>query len=358
MFSLWVITCPGATIFSGELPNAQACPWRIPIHATIGLWGVFVMNKTKQDKADSVSIDPVCGMQVGADSKHRHIHEGTEYLFCSESCHDKFITTPEIYLRPEAQGSMAEADVAGSCPDHTCEIDASLYTCPMHPEIQQTGPGACPKCGMALEPMTVPLAATRTEYTCPMHPEIVQDHPGSCPKCGMALEPRTVQVEEDTSELDDMTRRFRVSSLLAIPVFLLAMIADLAPSLLPDGLSMQAVQWTEFVLATPVVIWGGWPFFVRGVQSVITWNLNMFTLIGLGVSVAWTYSMVALLFPGIFPALMQMEGGRVDVYFEAAAVITALVLLGQVLELRARSQTNAAIKLLLGLAPNSARIVR
>ena len=139
--------------------------------------------------------------------------------------------------------------------------------------------------------------------------------------------------------------------MLALPVFVLAMIADLAPSLLPAGLSLQAVQWTEFVLATPVVIWGGWPFFVRGVQSVISWNLNMFTLIGLGVSVAWTYSTVALLFPGIFPAIMQMEGGRVDVYFEAAAVITALVLLGQVLELRARSQTNAAIKMLLGLAP-------
>ena len=174
----------------------------------------------------------------------------------------------------------------------------------------------------------------------------------------MALEPRSVAVEEKNEELIDMSRRFWVSTVLALPVFVLAMIADLAPSLLPAGLTMQAVQWIEFVLATPVVLWGGWPFFVRGVQSVISWNLNMFTLIGLGVSVAWIYSMVALLFPGIFPAVMQMEGGRVAVYFEAAAVITALVLLGQVLELRARSQTNAAIKLLLGLAPNSARIVR
>jgi Cu+-exporting ATPase len=284
-------------------------------------------------------------MQVAAGSEHRHVHESTEYLFCSESCHDKFIAAPGEYLHPGEKGSAAEDD-------------ASLYTCPMHPEIQQTGPGACPKCGMALEPKGVPVAATKTEYTCPMHPEIVQDHPGSCPKCGMALEPRTVGAEEDTSELDDMTRRFWVSSILALPVFVLAMIADLAPSLLPTGLSMQAVQWIEFVLATPVVIWGGWPFYVRGVQSVITWNLNMFTLIGLGVSVAWTYSTVALLFPGIFPVVMQMEGGRVDVYFEAAAVITALVLLGQVLELRARSQTNAAIRMLLGLAPNSARIVR
>jgi len=211
---------------------------------------------------------------------------------------------------------------------------------------------------MALELMTMPLAATRTEYTCPMHPEIVQDHPGTCPKCGMALEPRTIALEEDTRELDDMTRRFRVSSLLALPVFLLAMTADLAPAWLSDALSLRAVQWIEFALATPVVLWGGWPFFVRGWQSVVSWNLNMFTLIGLGVTVAWTYSVVALLFPQLFPPTMQHAGGTVPVYFEAAAVITALVLLGQVLELRARSQTNAAIRLLLGLAPNSARIVR
>ncbi len=304
-----------------------------------------MLKTTNQDNTGSALTDPVCGMQVTADSERRYTHAGTEYLFCSASCHDKFADTPEKYLHPKEQ-------------EPTAEIDTLLYTCPMHPEIQQAGPGACPKCGMALEPMGVPVAATKTEYTCPMHPEIVQDHPGSCPKCGMALEARSVEAEEDTSELDDMTRRFWVSSMLALPVFVLAMIADLAPSLLPAGLSMQAVQWIEFVLATPVVIWGGWPFFVRGVQSVITWNLNMFTLIGLGVSVAWTYSTVALLFPGIFPVVMQMEGGRVDVYFEAAAVITALVLLGQVLELRARSQTNAAIKLLLGLAPNTARIVR
>ena len=155
-----------------------------------------------------------------------------------------------------------------------------------------------------------------------------------------------------------MSRRFWVCTVLALPVFFLAMIADMMPSWLPDWLSMQAVQWIEFALATPVVLWGGWPFFVRGWQSVRTWNLNMFTLIALGVSVAWVYSVVALLFPRIFPPIMRMEGGLVAVYFEAAAVITALVLLGQVLELRARSRTNAAIKMLLGLAPNTARIVR
>jgi Cu+-exporting ATPase len=231
-------------------------------------------------------------------------------------------------------------------------------TCPMHSEIRQQGPGNCPKCGMTLEPMDVPAVVSNTRYTCPMHPEVVQDHPGNCPKCGMALEPVITSVEEKNEELIDMNRRFWISAVLATPVFILAMIADLVPSWLPAGLSKHVVQWIGFALATPVIWWGGWPFFVRGWQSVRTWNLNMFTLIALGVSVAWAYSVVALVFPQIFPAVMRMEDGMVDVYFEAAAVITVLVLLGQVLELRARSRTNAAIKLLLGLAPKTARIVR
>ncbi len=253
--------------------------------------------------------DPVCGMTVTLASEQHHVYHDTDYYFCSQGCLTKFTADPEHYLSPPEPAA------------DTTATDSQTYTCPMHPEIQQTGPGSCPKCGMALEPLAV-------------------------------------DAEEDTSELDDMTRRFWISTLLAFPVFVLAMVADLAPSLLPAGLGMKTVQWIECVLATPVVLWGGWPFFVRGWQSVVTWNLNMFTLIGLGVSVAWTYSMVALLFPEIFPADMQMAGGYVHVYFEAAAVITALVLLGQVLELRARSQTNAAIRLLLGLAPNTARIVR
>ena len=232
------------------------------------------------------------------------------------------------------------------------------YTCPMHPEVVQDHPGSCPKCGMALEPSGVPITTTKTEYTCPMHPEILQDHPGSCPICGMALEPLTVRVEEEDDELIYMSRRFWVSAALSIPVFLLAMVADLLPAWLPFGITMKTVQWISFALATPVVLWGGWPFFVRGWQSVKTWNLNMFTLIAMGVSVAWVFSVIALFFPQIFPPIMQMEGGLVDVYFEAASVIIALVLLGQVLELRARSRTNAAIKMLLGLAPNTARIVR
>jgi Cu+-exporting ATPase len=320
-------------------------------------------------KAEGLNgIDPVCGMSVSPGGPYRYTYEDVEYGFCSEHCEQKFTVNPSHYLVTENEVPVADHGHEESC--HSCHAshvvkgqdqlagDDLVYTCPMHPEIQEDHPGPCPKCGMALEPAGEPLAATRTEYTCPMHPEIVQDHPGNCPKCGMALESRTVELGEKNEELIDMSRRLWVSALLALPVFLLAMVADLVPSWLPDSLSMKAVQWIEFTLATPVVLWGGWPFFVRGWQSVVSWNLNMFTLIGLGVAVAWSYSVVALLFPSVFPPNMLHEGGTVPVYFEAAAVITALVLLGQVLELRARSRTNAAIKLLLGLAPNTARIVR
>ena len=218
-----------------------------------------------------------------------------------------------------------------------------------------------PKEGHLLDPvcdMMVTSDDKSTTYTCPMHPEIQQQGPGSCPICGMALEPLTVKVGEKSEEFIDMSRRFWISTVLALPLFVLAMIADMFPSWLPEGLSMKTIQWIEFALATPDVLWGGWPFFVRGWQSILSWNLNMFTLIALGISVAWIYSVVALLFPQIFPPTMQTKDGLVDVYFEAAAVITALVLLGQVLELRARSRTNAAIQMLMGLNPKTARIVR
>jgi Cu+-exporting ATPase len=315
-------------------------------------------NKTDSGEAVLVLTDPVCGMEVAPDSAHRYRHEGKDYRFCSASCREKFAADPGTYLRSGDEGTRHDKEPAGYCSDDTCTIGTVLYTCPMHPEVREKAPGACPRCGMALEPVSEPGLTDRTEYTCPMHPEVVQDHPGNCPKCGMALEPRTVAPQEDTAELDVMTRRFWVSTALALPVFGLAMVADLTPASLPPGLPMKAVQWIEFALATPVVLWGGWPFFVRGWRSVVTWNLNMFTLIGLGVAVAWSYSIVALLLPQVFPPIMQGEGGTVPVYFEAAAVITALVLLGQVLELRARSRTNAAIKLLLGLAPRTARVVR
>lgn len=203
-----------------------------------------------------------------------------------------------------------------------------------------------------------PSIKNRKQYTCPMHPEVIQDHPGSCPKCGMALEAVDVEVDEENEELTDMTHRLWISATLTLPVFVLAMSVDMFASLLPDGISMKMIQYIEFFLATPVVFWGGWPFFTRAVKSLQTMNLNMFTLIALGVLVAWVYSVTALFMPSIFPPLMQMSESLVHVYFEAASVIVTLVLLGQVLELRARSQTNDAIKLLLELAPNKARLIR
>ncbi|EQB34302.1 hypothetical protein M947_11435 [Sulfurimonas hongkongensis] len=240
-----------------------------------------------------------------------------------------------------------------------CQVDYSkkqddVYTCPMHPEVRQNTPGSCPKCGMALEREIKAVSSSSTKYTCPMHPEIIQDHPGNCPKCGMALEPMTVEADEDTDELDYMSKRFWISLVLSTPVFIVSMTSDLAPQLLPSTISMLSIQWFLFVLATPVVLWGGWPFFVRGYNSIRSWNLNMFTLIAIGVSAAYIYSLFALFLPSLFPPLMQTEDGLVHVYFEAAAVITTLVLLGQVLELRARSKTNSAIKTLLNLAPKQA----
>ncbi len=309
------------------------------------------MNNEHISASASNLKDPICGMDVTIKSEHHLQHNHHDYYFCSSYCKDKFAASPEIYLNPVPSNKS-------SCHDDSCSLASATYTCPMHPEVEQQGPGSCPKCGMALEPKGLPVVASKVEYSCPMHPEVVRDHPDSCPKCGMALEAKTITAEEKNEELIDMTRRFWISAVLALPVFILAMIADMMPALLPDVLSMQGVQWIEFALASPVVLWGGWPFYQRAVRSIVSWNLNMFTLIGLGVSVAWIYSTVALLAPGIFPPLMQMEGGLVHVYFEAAAVITVLVLLGQVLELRARSQTNMAIKMLLDLAPNTARIVR
>ncbi|WP_428625171.1 heavy metal translocating P-type ATPase [Sedimenticola sp.] len=270
------------------------------------------MAKQAEMGMSTPSVDPVCGMQVSDTTGHRYRYHGVEYRFCSAHCRDRFVAIPGDYLDAEPAYPVAIPDVTSSA----------------------------------------------AVYTCPMHPEVVQDHPGNCPKCGMALEPRSAAPETRNEELIDMSRRFWGSLLLSLPLFLLAMITDLAPAWLPQTFTMRGIQWAEFLLATPVVLWGGKPFLIRGWHSVLSWNLNMFTLIGLGVSVAWVYSLVALLWPGLFPITMRHADGSVPVYFEASAVITTLVLLGQVLELRARSQTNAAIKLLLGLAPKSARIVR
>ncbi|MEE9913703.1 MAG: copper-translocating P-type ATPase [Deltaproteobacteria bacterium] len=232
------------------------------------------------------------------------------------------------------------------------------WICPMHPEIIRYAPGNCPKCGMSLEPKTPLPAEGKMEYTCPMHPEIIRDKPGSCPKCGMALEPKTASLTgtESNPEYEDMRRRFIAGAILTLPLLMIAM-RDMIPGgqFLDTLAAAKTYQWLELFLATPVVLWAGWPFFVRGVQSVINRSLNMFTLIALGVSVAYIYSLIGVLFPQLFPAAMRTAEGTVGVYFEAASVIVVLILLGQVLELRARSRTGTAIKKLLGLAPKTAR---
>jgi len=242
-------------------------------------------------------------------------------------------------------------------PSQNKSEQAQHYSCPMHPEIQQDQPGNCPKCGMTLEPTNYSLpSSTQTEYSCPMHPEVARNEPGDCPKCGMALEPQVATGDSENPELTDMNRRFWISLILAIPVFVISMINDLSSDWIPKAISLQQIQWFEFTLATPVVLWCGLPFFQRGWASIIHRSLNMFTLVSIGIGVAWVYSVIATFLPQLFPPIMKDDSGAVAVYFEAAAVITALVLLGQVLELRARSQTSDAIKLLLGLAPKTARV--
>ena len=236
------------------------------------------------------------------------------------------------------------------------------FTCPMHPEVRQAGPGKCPKCGMALELVNgipPPPVAAQTEYVCPMHAQIVRSEPGICPICGMALELRSASVqEEDNPELQYMQRRFWAGVALTIPILISSMGMYMPGHPLDQLAAPRTWTWVELILSTPVVLWGGWPFFVRGWQSIINRSLNMFTLIAIGTGVAYLYSLVAVLLPEIFPPSFRGEAGEVAVYFEAAAVIVTLVLLGQVLELKARSQTGAAIQALLGLAPNSARMLR
>jgi Cu+-exporting ATPase len=288
-------------------------------------------------------LDPVCGMTISPADAVGHIdYRGQTYHFCAESCLQQFKDDPERFLDPgRAAAPATPADMARE------------YTCPMDPEVRQLGPGACPKCGMALEPVDVaPL--TKTEWTCPMHPEVVRDAPGACPICGMALEPRVVVLEESNPELDDMTRRFWWSTAITAPMLAL-MVSDFLPGRpLQHALPHGWMNWVQLALATPVVLWGGWPFFVRGWASIVNRHLNMFTLIALGVGAAYAYSVVATIAPGWFPDSFRMMG-EVAVYFEPSAVIVVLVLLGQVLELRARSRTSGAIRSLLGLTPTTAR---
>ncbi|MDP6121543.1 MAG: heavy metal translocating P-type ATPase [Rhodospirillales bacterium] len=295
----------------------------------------------------TVAKDPVCGMTVDpATSQHNFEHAGETFHFCCTGCRAKFAADPDGYLEGTVKPPQA---VPEGVP----------YTCPMHPDVVTDGPAGCPDCGMALEPMTVQLPATRTHYTCAMHLDVVKGKPGDCPHCGMALEPTTVSVEEPPNpELVDMSRRFWASLVLSMPLVLVAM-SDLVPGQpLQKAVPHTILNWMQFALATPVVLWGGWPFFVRGWKSVATMKLNMFTLIAIGVGVAYVYSLIATLVPGTFPSAFHSAEGAVAIYFEAAAVITALVLLGQILELRARGQTSAALRALLDLTPKKAHVVR
>jgi P-type Cu+ transporter len=265
----------------------------------------------KEPRAESVTKDPVCGMQVDERSALKAERDGKTFFFCSEHCREKFLHE-----------------------DHA----------PQHGENS---------------PPAEEQPRKRIIYTCPMHPEVEQDHPGNCPKCGMALEPKEIgaESEEDGSELRDMSRRFWVGVVLSIPVLALAM-AHLIPGVhLERYIGPRVNNWMQLALSTPVVLWAGWPFFVRGWQSIKTWNLNMFTLIALGVATAYAFSVVAVVFPQVLP-LSYRQHGAVPVYFEAAAVIVVLVLLGQVLEAKARSRTNSAIKALLNKAAKTARVIR
>lgn len=299
-------------------------------------------------------IDPVCHMTVEEESAAASTeYQGKSYYFCAVSCRDRFVSAPEKYV------SSAQGQPSSQSAQSQTARNGNIYTCPMDAEVRQSKPGPCPKCGMALEPLTVAPAATRIEYVCPMHPEIVKQGPGSCPICGMALEPRTVTLEEEVSpELVDMTRRFWTGAVLTAPIFFFAMSDFIPGQPVQRLLSFQFLNWVQLVLATPVVLWGGWPFFQRGWASIVNRSLNMFTLIAIGVGTAYVYSVFAAFFPGLFPESFRGHGGEVGVYFDAAAVITTLVLMGQVLELRARSRTSSAIKALLGLAPKTARLVR
>ena len=298
-------------------------------------------------------LDPVCKMTIeDSEAVATSAYKGNTYYFCSKPCKEDFDKNPEAFIKevsivlPETK---PKADITGSCD----------YTCPMHPEVRQGGFGSCPKCGMALEAVTPAIDIVKTEWICPMHPEIVRNTPGNCPICGMALEARTVLPEgEENPELVDMKRRFKVSAILTVPVVFMTMHHMIPGFSLERFVKPEILRGLEFILATPVVLWGGWPFFVRGWQSIVNRSLNMFTLIGLGVTVAYSYSVIATLLPNIFPESFRGEGGKVGVYFEAAAVIVTLVLLGQVLELKARGQTGAAIKALLGLAPKTARRIK
>ncbi|HEX7842412.1 MAG TPA: heavy metal translocating P-type ATPase [Kofleriaceae bacterium] len=345
-------------------------------------------NPGEPAPATVTAKDPVCGMTVtpGKARGGSATHDGQEYWFCNPKCRDKFLANPGMYLArlaappaappvtapaqhpspsvppPAAAPATSPAPAAiGAAESRGVGTPTALpagrggtpvgsitYTCPMHPEVRQPDSGDCPECGMALE---ADVPAARTEYVCPMHPEIVRTAPGNCPICGMALEPRTAALDDAASpELRDMTRRFAVSAALTAPLLVQSMAEMLGARIASPG----TLTWIQLALATPVVVWGGWPLFARGWRSLVSRRLNMFTLIAIGIATAYGFSLIATLAPGALPHAFRGHGAA-PVYFEPAAVITTLVLLGQVLELRARRATQGAIRTLLGLQPRTAR---
>jgi P-type Cu+ transporter len=325
------------------------------------------------DPAPATAKDPVCGMTVRPSSaRWRHEHRGENYYFCSSRCMKKFAADPLHYLQPKPS-NMPKSPLNAGTPrggevranqEARSHAHATIYTCPMHPQVRLAQPGPCPICGMALEPIVdTPRVAGQTEYFCPMDTEIVQDHPGACPKCGMTLQARVTTFalleEPSNPELTDMTIRFWISAALALPLLALSMSSSMIPGQqIQHAIGARSLVWIELILATPVVLWGAKPFFQRAIISVVNRSLNMFTLIALGVGIAYGYSLIAAAFPQLFPSSGTDQMGQPPVYFEAAAMITALVLLGQVLELRARGSTAGAIKALLGMVPKTARRVR
>ena len=307
-------------------------------------------------------IDPVCGMTVDPESaRFRHRHDDTEHLFCSEGCRNKFAADPGVYLDPVTTdpvcGMTVDAEGARFRRRHADRL--YLFCCQGCRDKFAADPGAYlgPEAASTSSPhgrASQNAAPSDALYTCPMHPEVEQIGPGSCPICGMALEPAGVPAgDEGSKELDDMTRRFWGSLVLTLPLFVLAM--GEAIGLPVERITGGRTVWIELVLATPVVLWGGRPFFERGWASILSRHLNMFTLIAIGTGAAYGYSLFAALLPDRLPEAFRTAAGLPPVYFEAAAVITTLVLLGQVLELRARSRTGQAIRALLELAPPSAR---
>ncbi len=316
--------------------------------------------------------DPVCGMQVAPTSAAASVeHDGKTYYFCGKSCAEKFTANPEQYLKlvlatdpvchMQVNPAKAKANTTykGTTYSFCCQgchdkfvLDPEKYLQPSTPSLVM--PAIAPAPPSANQIKTGTVAA---EYVCPMDPGVHEKHPGACPLCGMALEPRTVTVDEKNPELDDMRRRFWVGVALTIPLLAVMVDGFLPAHPIAGLLGTRVLGWVEFALATPVVLWCGWPFLERAWNSVRTWHLNMFTLIGLGVGVSYLYSLGALLFAQYVPPTMRAPDGSVNLYFEPAAVITTLVLLGQVLELKARSRTSSALKALLGLAPKTARVV-